>query len=69
MQHCGGGSFKSQMKKADASGAVLAVILGDDEAANDEVSVKHLRREREQVRVARAALPDAVTNLLFLEED
>jgi len=69
MQHCGGGSFKSQMKKADASGAVLAVILGEDEAANDEVSVKHLRREREQMRVARAALPDAVTNLLFLEED
>jgi histidyl-tRNA synthetase len=31
--HCGGGSFKSQMKKADASGAGFAVIVGDDEAA------------------------------------
>jgi histidyl-tRNA synthetase len=69
MQHCGGGSFKAQMKKADASGAVLAVILGDDEAANNEVSVKHLRQQREQLRVARDTLPDAVTNLLFLEED
>lgn len=69
MQHCGGGSFKTQMKKADASGAVLAVILGEDEAANNEVSVKHLRQQREQVRVARDTLPDAVTNLLLLEED
>jgi histidyl-tRNA synthetase len=69
MQHCGGGSFKAQMKKADASGAVLAVILGEDEAARDEASLKHLRQEREQVRVARSALPDAVTGLLFLEED
>jgi len=69
MQHCGGGSFKTQMKKADASGAVLAVILGEDEAANNEVSVKHLRQQREQVRVARATLPDAVSNLLYLDED
>ena len=69
MQHCGGGSFKVQMKKADASGAALAVIIGEDEAANNEVSVKHLRQEREQVRVARATLPDCVTNLLFLEDD
>jgi len=69
MLHCGGGSFKAQMKKADASGAALAVIIGDDEAAGNEASVKHLRREREQVRVARQALPDAVTNLLFVEDD
>ena len=69
MQHCGGGSFKAQMKKADASGALLAVILGEDEAAKDEASIKHLREEREQVRVARAALPDAVSNWLFSEED
>jgi histidyl-tRNA synthetase len=69
MQHCGGGSFKAQMKKADNSGAVLAVILGEDEAASNEASVKHLRQEREQVRVARAALPDTVTNLLFLESE
>ena len=69
MQHCGGGSFKAQMKKADASGAVLAVILGEDEAAKNEVSVKHLRQQREQLRVARDTLPDAITKLLFLEED
>jgi histidyl-tRNA synthetase len=69
LQHCGGGSFKAQMKKADASGAVLAVILGEDEAASGAASVKHLRLEREQMRVARAELPDTVSSLLFLEED
>ena len=69
MRHCGGGSFKAQMKKADASGAVIAVILGEDEAANGEASVKHLRQEREQLRVARAALPDTVSSLMFLEDD
>jgi histidyl-tRNA synthetase len=53
--HGGGGSFKSQMKKADASGARYAMIIGDDEAAAGEVSVKPLRGEGEQQRVALAA--------------
>lgn len=43
--HAGGGSFKSQMKKADGSGARFAVILGDDEAQTGEVSVKPLRAD------------------------
>jgi len=50
--HCSGGSFKSQMKKADSSGARFAVILGDDEAASGQLSVKALREERQQVRVS-----------------
>lgn len=41
--HCGGGSFKSQMKKADASGAPFAVVIGDDEAATGEAQLKPLR--------------------------
>ncbi|WP_074902922.1 histidine--tRNA ligase [Nitrosomonas communis] len=49
--HCGGGSFKSQMKKADISGARFAVIIGDDEAKEGEVSIKPLREAAEQVRV------------------
>ncbi len=48
--NCGGGSFKSQMKKADASGAHYAIIIGDDEAAAHEVSVKPLRESSEQKR-------------------
>jgi histidyl-tRNA synthetase len=41
--HAGGGSFKSQMKRADASGARFALILGEDEAAANVVSLKDLR--------------------------
>jgi len=49
--HCGGGSFKSQMKKADASRARYAVIIGDDEAAAQQVTLKPLRGTGEQTRV------------------
>jgi histidyl-tRNA synthetase len=49
--HCGGGSFKSQMKRADASGARFAVIIGDDEADRQVVSVKPMRETGEQVQV------------------
>jgi len=48
--HCGAGSFKSQMKKADASGAVVAVVIGDDEVRANEVSIKPMQGG-EQVRV------------------
>ena len=41
--HCGGGSFKSQMKKADKSGAKIALIVGSDEIENAQVSIKPLR--------------------------
>ncbi|MDR2195212.1 MAG: histidine--tRNA ligase, partial [Gallionellaceae bacterium] len=48
--NCGGGSFKSQMKKADGSGAKYAVIIGDDEAKAGFVTLKPLRGgEQEQV--------------------
>ena len=49
--HCGGGSFKSQMKRADASGARFAVIIGDDEAGRQVVSLKPMREAGEQVQV------------------
>jgi histidyl-tRNA synthetase len=54
--HAGGGSFKSQMKKADASGAALALIVGEDELKAAAVTVKPLRDAQPQQRVARAAL-------------
>ncbi|MFX1682766.1 histidine--tRNA ligase [Mitsuaria sp. CC2] len=47
--HAGGGSFKSQFKKADASGARFALVFGTDELARGEVAVKPLRGEGEQV--------------------
>ena len=49
--NAGGGSFKSQMKKADASGARLAVIVGDDEASANSVAIKPLREGGDQVVV------------------
>jgi len=52
--NAGGGSFKSQMKRADASGARYALIVGDDEAAAQQVAVKPLREAGEQVAVAAA---------------
>ena len=52
--HCGDGGFKSQMKKADASGARFAVIIGDDEVNATEITIKPLREAVEQVRVGLA---------------
>jgi len=49
--HAGGGSFKSQMKKADRSGARFAAILGDDEAVANELSLKPMLGQGEQARV------------------
>ena len=65
--HCGGGSFKSQMKKADGSGARFAVIIGDDEAQDGTLTVKSLRVEsdevrREQVRVSLSEACETIKN-------
>ncbi|TVO50913.1 MULTISPECIES: histidine--tRNA ligase [Denitromonas] len=67
--HCGGGNFKAQMKKADGSGAPCAVIIGDDEAAAAEVTLKPLRDGGEQRRVAADQLADVLADLLFAVED
>ena len=50
--HCGGGSFKTQFKKADRSGARYALVLGDGELERGVVGVKPLREEGEQSEVA-----------------
>ncbi|WFF42280.1 histidine--tRNA ligase [Salinicola endophyticus] len=46
--HCGGGSFKSQIRRADRSGARVALILGEDEIANGRLTLKPLRDDGEQ---------------------
>ncbi|KAA0020528.1 histidine--tRNA ligase [Salinicola corii] len=46
--HCGGGSFKSQIRRADRSGARVALILGEDEIAKDCLTIKPLREDGEQ---------------------
>ena len=49
--NAGGGSFKSQFKKADRSGALYALVLGEDECAQQVVAIKPLRTESEQITV------------------
>jgi len=66
LMHCGGGSFKSQMKKADASGARLAVVIGDDEAQANEVSVKPMQGG-EQVRVGVQNLAATINQIIKQE--
>ena len=53
--HCGGGSFKNQFKRADRSGAAVAVVLGADEASNQRLTVKFLRRQQPQQTLSLAA--------------
>ncbi|BBL59399.1 histidine--tRNA ligase [Methylomonas koyamae] len=54
--NCGGGSFKSQFKKADKSGAEYAIVIGDDEAARGEIALKPLRADREQLTLDHSQL-------------
>jgi histidyl-tRNA synthetase len=58
--NCGGGSFKSQLKRADRSGARVALILGDDELALGVATLKPLRETLEQRQVAFDELPVAL---------
>lgn len=64
MTHCGGGSIKSQMKKADKSGADIALILGEDEIREGKVTLKYLREEAPQQTLLQA---EAVVFLQSLE--
>tara|TARA_B110000503_G_scaffold25349_1_gene40056 strand:- start:22497 stop:23753 length:1257 start_codon:yes stop_codon:yes gene_type:complete len=64
VQHAGGGSFKSQMKKADKSGAQVALIWGEDEVAAQTVTVKSLRTsDGERATQVTVALQDLETTL------
>jgi len=79
LSHCGEGSMKNQFKKADKSGAKIAVIIGDDEAESSSASVKLLRRQDQerlgaqfesllgnegQKTIPQNDVPELVTNLL-----
>ncbi len=64
LSHCGGGSFKNQMKKADKSGARLALILGEDEIAQQQVAVKRLREKTPQLSIGQDVLAAHLKELL-----
>ena len=61
--NCGGGSMKSQMKKADRSGARFALILGDEELNNNVVTVKYLRDNKDQQTVPFDDIADLIRSL------
>jgi histidyl-tRNA synthetase len=63
--HCGGGSIKSQMKKADRSGAQVALIIGEQEFAEHTVTIKPLRGQRDQFTVQRNASIDAMCDFVI----
>ncbi len=62
--NCGGGSLKAQMKRADKSGAALAIILGDRELQQSEVSLKYLRSDLPQQTVPMAGLSSHINELI-----
>jgi len=62
--NCGGGGFKSQLKRADRSGASHAVILGDDEMAQQHATVKPLREESGQRQVPLAGLAAELARMM-----
>lgn len=62
--NCGDGSFKSQMKKADKSGARYALILGQDELSNNQVSLKNLRQREPQELINIDNLAEKLAELL-----
>ena len=61
--NCDGGSFKSQMKRADKSGAAYAFIMGDDEVAENKVCIKNLRENEAQQKMTKEEL------IKFIEEN
>lgn len=64
MLHCGGGKFAKQLKKADQSGAEVALILAAEEVAAAEITIKYLRSEQAQERVSYAELITKLAKLV-----
>jgi histidyl-tRNA synthetase len=66
LMNCGGGAFKNQFKKADKSGAAIALIIGEQELASHSVTVKFLRDNIEQIQVTMAELSNFLKKKLNL---
>jgi histidyl-tRNA synthetase len=62
--HCGGGSLKNQMKKADRCGAKLVLIMGDDELAQGEIQIKPLQGQGEQQSIPLSKVSAHVAELI-----
>ena len=65
--NCGNGSFKSQFKRADKSGANIALVMGDDEVATDVVILKSLRHETDQETLSQQHVAARVKEIICLD--
>jgi histidyl-tRNA synthetase len=61
--HCGGGNFKKQLKKADASGAKIAIVIGEQESQTKVFGVKWLRKDVVQTQASESDLMDILADL------
>lgn len=66
--HCGGGKFKKQLKKANDSGAQYAFLLGQSEIESQQVTIKFLREQRDQVTLPLQQLQDYFAQNLNSQE-
>ncbi|MEW8395506.1 MAG: His/Gly/Thr/Pro-type tRNA ligase C-terminal domain-containing protein, partial [Candidatus Thiodiazotropha sp.] len=64
ISHCGGGTFKNQLKKADRSQARYALVLGEDEVARREIGLKPMRSEGKQEQIALSQLETRLAELI-----
>ncbi|MBU0654736.1 MAG: histidine--tRNA ligase [Gammaproteobacteria bacterium] len=64
VSNCGGGNFKTQMKRADKSGAAVALILGENELERAEITLKPLRSEGEQINLPLCELAAHLSQLI-----
>lgn len=64
LTHCGDGNFKSQFKRADKSGASVALVLGEDEIAKQQVTLKYLREEKPQISVTQTELANILKQFI-----
>ncbi|MGD8939212.1 MAG: histidine--tRNA ligase [Gammaproteobacteria bacterium] len=62
VNHCGGGSMKSQFKKADKSGADIALVIGEDELDSGNAAVKYLREDKPQQHMSEEELINLLSN-------
>ena len=65
LTNCGNESLKSQFKKADKSGAEIALVLAEDELEKKELTVKYLRKEKAQITIKWNEISNFLNKTLF----
>ena len=61
---CGDGTMKNQLKRADKSGALVSLLLGENEVSSNSVTLKHMRRKNHQVTISAADLVEQLREMI-----